>query len=106
MDVRYHWIHDVLDAKLLELAKVHTYDNVEPNNVGVKDANVGMGSNNVGEVHNEYSSGDSEDDIYQYDSDIEVAFEDDSDGYDEMEEDKLANLIGYESDGKGKGEDK
>ncbi|KAI5389585.1 hypothetical protein KIW84_075031 [Lathyrus oleraceus] len=27
IDVRYHWIHDVLDAKLLELAKVHTNDN-------------------------------------------------------------------------------
>ncbi|KAI5402703.1 hypothetical protein KIW84_050343 [Lathyrus oleraceus] len=27
IDVRYHWIHDVLDTKLLELAKVHTYDN-------------------------------------------------------------------------------
>lgn len=25
--VRYHWICDILDAKLLELAKVHTYDN-------------------------------------------------------------------------------
>ncbi|CAJ2671557.1 unnamed protein product [Trifolium pratense] len=28
IDVRYHWIRDVLDAKLLELAKVHTDDNV------------------------------------------------------------------------------
>jgi hypothetical protein len=27
IDVRYHWIRDVLDAKLLELAKVHTDDN-------------------------------------------------------------------------------
>ncbi|KAK7405387.1 hypothetical protein VNO78_06644 [Psophocarpus tetragonolobus] len=27
IDVRYHWIHDVLDAKLLELGKVHTDDN-------------------------------------------------------------------------------
>lgn len=27
IDVRYHWIHDVLDAKLLELAKFHTNDN-------------------------------------------------------------------------------
>ncbi|RDX74745.1 hypothetical protein CR513_45467, partial [Mucuna pruriens] len=27
IDVRYHWIHDALDAKLLELAKVHTDDN-------------------------------------------------------------------------------
>ncbi|KAI5398187.1 hypothetical protein KIW84_063829 [Lathyrus oleraceus] len=26
-DVRYHWIHGVLDAKLLELAKFHTGDN-------------------------------------------------------------------------------
>lgn len=26
-DVRYHWILDVLDAKLLELSKVHTNDN-------------------------------------------------------------------------------
>ncbi|RDX74274.1 hypothetical protein CR513_46001, partial [Mucuna pruriens] len=26
-DVRYHWMHDALDAKLLELAKVHTDDN-------------------------------------------------------------------------------
>ena len=25
--VRYPWIHDVLDAKLLELVKVHTNDN-------------------------------------------------------------------------------
>jgi len=25
--VRYHWIHDALDAKLLALEKVHTYDN-------------------------------------------------------------------------------
>ena len=27
VDVRYHWIHDALDAKLLALEKVHTYDN-------------------------------------------------------------------------------
>src|SRR3954462_9887990 len=27
IDVRYHWIHDVLDAKLFELAKFHTDDN-------------------------------------------------------------------------------
>ncbi|XP_050908574.1 LRR receptor-like serine/threonine-protein kinase FLS2 [Lathyrus oleraceus] len=27
IDVRYHWLHDILDAKLLELAKVHTDDN-------------------------------------------------------------------------------
>ena len=27
IDVRYHWIRDILDAKLLELAKVHTDDN-------------------------------------------------------------------------------
>ncbi|RDX82006.1 hypothetical protein CR513_37258, partial [Mucuna pruriens] len=27
IDVRYHWIRDALDAKLLELAKVHTDDN-------------------------------------------------------------------------------
>jgi hypothetical protein len=26
-NVRYHWIHDVLDAKLLELAEVHIEDN-------------------------------------------------------------------------------
>jgi len=25
--VRYHWIHDVLDAKLLELENVYTDDN-------------------------------------------------------------------------------
>ena len=27
IDVRYHWIRDVLDSKLLELEKVHTDDN-------------------------------------------------------------------------------
>ena len=27
IDVRYHWIRDVLDAKLLELEKIHTDDN-------------------------------------------------------------------------------
>lgn len=27
IDVRYHWICDVLDAKLLELTKIHTDDN-------------------------------------------------------------------------------
>jgi len=27
IDVRYHWIHDALDANLLELEKVHTDDN-------------------------------------------------------------------------------
>jgi len=27
IDVRYHWIRDALDAKLLELEKVHTNDN-------------------------------------------------------------------------------
>ncbi|RDX62210.1 hypothetical protein CR513_59484, partial [Mucuna pruriens] len=27
VDLRYHWIHDALDAKLLELTKVHTDDN-------------------------------------------------------------------------------
>ena len=25
--MRYHWIRDALDAKLLELAKIHTDDN-------------------------------------------------------------------------------
>nr|KYP56164.1 Retrovirus-related Pol polyprotein from transposon TNT 1-94 [Cajanus cajan] len=27
IDVRYYWIRDALDAKLLELAKIHTNDN-------------------------------------------------------------------------------
>ena len=27
IDVRYHWILDVLDSKLLELEKIHTNDN-------------------------------------------------------------------------------
>ena len=27
IDVRYHWIRDVLDSKLLELEKIHTNDN-------------------------------------------------------------------------------
>ncbi|RDX65921.1 hypothetical protein CR513_55373, partial [Mucuna pruriens] len=27
VDLRYHWIHDALDAKLLELTKVHTNEN-------------------------------------------------------------------------------
>ncbi|RDX95147.1 hypothetical protein CR513_22360, partial [Mucuna pruriens] len=27
IDVKYHWIRDALDVKLLELAKVHTNDN-------------------------------------------------------------------------------
>ena len=27
IDMRYHWIRDALDAKLLELAKIHTDDN-------------------------------------------------------------------------------
>jgi len=27
IDVRYHWIRDALEARLLELAKVHTNDN-------------------------------------------------------------------------------
>ncbi|GMI93104.1 hypothetical protein HRI_002979700 [Hibiscus trionum] len=27
IDVRYHWIRDVLEAKLLELEKIHTDDN-------------------------------------------------------------------------------
>ncbi|RDX71841.1 hypothetical protein CR513_48754, partial [Mucuna pruriens] len=27
IDVRHHWIRDALDAKLLELTKVHTDDN-------------------------------------------------------------------------------
>ena len=27
IDVKYHWIRDALDAKLLELAKIHTDDN-------------------------------------------------------------------------------
>ena len=27
IDVRYHWIRDALDAKLLELAKIYTNDN-------------------------------------------------------------------------------
>ena len=27
IDVRYHWIRDVLEAKLLELEKIHTNDN-------------------------------------------------------------------------------
>lgn len=86
---------------------------VESDNVGVKGVNVVVESDNVevkvvnvGEVHDEYNSDDSEDDNYHYDSVVEVSFEDDSDGYDgmdDMEEDELANMIGYESDGKGKG---
>ena len=27
IDVRYHWIRDVLDSKFLELEKIHTNDN-------------------------------------------------------------------------------
>jgi len=27
IDVRYHWIRDILDSKLLELEKIHTDDN-------------------------------------------------------------------------------
>ncbi|GLT38190.1 hypothetical protein SLA2020_124540 [Shorea laevis] len=27
IDVRYHWIRDVLDSKLLELQKIHTNEN-------------------------------------------------------------------------------
>jgi len=27
IDVRYHWIRDILDSKLLELEKIHTNDN-------------------------------------------------------------------------------
>lgn len=27
IDVIYNWIHNVLDAKLFKLTKVHTYDN-------------------------------------------------------------------------------
>lgn len=27
IDVRYHWIRDALDAKLLEIGKIHTDDN-------------------------------------------------------------------------------
>ena len=27
IDVRYHWIRDALDAKMLELAKIHTNEN-------------------------------------------------------------------------------
>ena len=27
IDIRYHWIRDALDAKLLELAKIHIDDN-------------------------------------------------------------------------------
>ena len=27
IDVRYHWIHDVLDSKMLQLEKIHTDDN-------------------------------------------------------------------------------
>ena len=27
IDVRYHWIRDVLNSKLLELEKIHTDDN-------------------------------------------------------------------------------
>ncbi|GAA0147202.1 transmembrane signal receptor [Lithospermum erythrorhizon] len=27
IDVRYHWIRDALDSKLMELEKIHTYDN-------------------------------------------------------------------------------
>lgn len=79
---------------------------MESENVGVKDVNVGVGSDNVGEVHDEYSSDDSEDDSYQYDGALKLDFKNDYDGYDEMEEDELANPIGYESNGKGKGERK
>lgn len=28
INVRYHWIHNILDAKLLELTKVHMDDNI------------------------------------------------------------------------------
>mgnify|MGYP003702715135 CR=1 FL=1 len=28
IDVRYHWIRDVLDSKLLQLENVHTDDNI------------------------------------------------------------------------------
>lgn len=28
IDVRYHWVRDILDAKSLELVKIHTDKNV------------------------------------------------------------------------------
>lgn len=85
---------------------------MEEGNVGLKDGNVGVESISVGVkdvnvgVNDEYNSDDSEDGSYQYDNALEVAFEDDYGGYDEMEEDELVNLVGYESDGKVKGKEK
>lgn len=53
---------------------------VESYNFGVKDVNVGVKDVNVCEVHDEYSSDESEDDNYNYNIVMEVSFEDDSDG--------------------------
>lgn len=47
---------------------------VESTNVGMKLDNVGVKDVNIGEVHDEYSSDDSEDDSYKFDSELEVAF--------------------------------
>ncbi|XP_058747066.1 uncharacterized protein LOC131620058 [Vicia villosa] len=74
-------------------------------NANVASNNVEVLSNNMGEVHDE-SDDDSEDESFQYDSALEVSFEDESDGYDEMDDDELADLIEYETDGKSSGKKK
>ncbi|XP_058753673.1 uncharacterized protein LOC131626849 [Vicia villosa] len=59
----------------------------------------------MGEVHDE-SDDDSEDENFQYDSALEVSFEDESDDYDDIDENELADLISYDSDGKSSGKKK
>ncbi|CAI8613823.1 unnamed protein product [Vicia faba] len=95
---------------------------VEQSNVRLNDANVGVEATNVkvehvevesntdGQVHDESNSYDSEDESYQYDSALEVALDDESDGYEDIDENEIADMTVYDSNeiskGKGKGKGK
>lgn len=53
-------------------------------------------------MHNDdVSSDDSEDEIFNYDSALEVAFDDDSDENDDFMEEGVENLIDYDHDQNG-----
>ncbi|XP_058783563.1 uncharacterized protein LOC131658268 [Vicia villosa] len=50
----------------------------------------------IHEVHDDVSYDDTEDESFKYHSALEIAFDDDSDEYDEFEEDEIDYLIDYE----------
>lgn len=92
------------EDKFMEVAEVNV--GLDDDNVGVEGGNVGVEGSKVHDVLSSDSEDDSEDQLYSYDSALEVAFDYSSDGYDDLEEDEVANILDYEHHDEGKGKNR